>query len=62
MIALMGQKIATGNTPSPFQRQQEELLPTLELLGGSNPRWRPVLPSPVHGLLVSMDEDSGDQY
>ncbi|KAF4044672.1 putative WW domain-containing protein [Phytophthora infestans] len=59
MEALMDQKIATGNSPSPFQRQQEELLTTLESLGGSNPRWMPVYQSPAHGPL--MDEDSGDQ-
>ncbi|ETP27300.1 hypothetical protein F441_00176 [Phytophthora nicotianae CJ01A1] len=60
MEALMDQKIASGSTPSAYQRQQEELLTMLESLGGSNPRWLPVYQSPGHGPLDSMDEDSGD--
>ncbi|KAG6955833.1 hypothetical protein JG687_00010937 [Phytophthora cactorum] len=60
MEVLLDQKIATRSTPSPFQRQQEELLTTLESIGVSNPRWLPVYQSSGHGPLVSMDEDSGD--
>ncbi|OWZ18898.1 hypothetical protein PHMEG_0006938 [Phytophthora megakarya] len=67
MEALMDQKLATscnsvetGNTPSTLQRQQEELLTTLESLGEANPRWLPVY-SPRSGPLVSVDHDNGDR-
>ncbi|KAK1931367.1 Centrosomal protein [Phytophthora citrophthora] len=61
MDALMDQKInSIGNTPSTLQRQQEELLTTLESLGeGPNQRWLPVYPS-GQGPLVSVDEEGGE--
>ncbi|KAG1701934.1 hypothetical protein DVH05_010424 [Phytophthora capsici] len=63
MDALMDQKInSVGNTgtPSALQRQQEELLTSLESLGeGPNPRWLPVYP-PGQGPLVTADEDNGE--
>ncbi|KAL3662305.1 hypothetical protein V7S43_012632 [Phytophthora oleae] len=62
MDALMDQKLSSvSNTPSTLQRQQEELLTTLESLGeGPTPRWLPVYP-PGQGPRVNVDEESGDQ-
>jgi chromosome segregation ATPase len=61
MDALMDQKLATSgghsaSAPSALQRQQEELLTTLESLGDApDPRWLPVSPGPA-----SLDDGDGD--
>lgn len=65
MDALMDQKLAANgaNTPSALQRQQEELLTTLESIGeAADPRWLPVYASSAGpGAVVSVDgDDSGD--
>ncbi|KAL4101462.1 hypothetical protein PRIC1_005214 [Phytophthora ramorum] len=63
MDALMDQKLATGSvdtggTPTALQRQQEELLTTLESLGEApNPQWLPVN-SPRSRAVH--EDDSGD--
>ncbi|KAE8905287.1 hypothetical protein PF005_g15004 [Phytophthora fragariae] len=67
MDALVDQKLAANgaNTPSVLQRQQEELLTTLESIGeAADPRWLPEYSpssSPGPGAVVRMDgDDSGD--